>query len=53
LDPEAAYSEGLGSSRVDLSPRVVERLCVESTKLVGVPRVADVFAFKCLEAIRA
>jgi hypothetical protein len=30
---------------------IVERLCVESTELVDIPRVADVFAFKCLETI--
>jgi hypothetical protein len=33
------------------TPRVVERLSVESIELVDVPRVADVVAFKCLEAI--
>jgi hypothetical protein len=41
-------------SRIDLdSQRVVERLRIESTKLVNVPRLADVVAFKRLEAIRA
>jgi hypothetical protein len=34
-----------------LDPRVVERLRVESTELVDVPRV--VVAFKYLEAVRA
>jgi hypothetical protein len=29
------------------------RLGVESTELVDIPRVADVFAFKGLEAVRA
>jgi hypothetical protein len=29
------------------------RLCVEPIELVDVPRIADVFAFKRLEAIRA
>jgi hypothetical protein len=32
---------------------VVERLGVESTELVDIPRVADVFAFKSLEAVGA
>jgi hypothetical protein len=36
-----------------LDPRVVERLRVETTKLVDVPRVADVVAFKFLEAVGA
>jgi hypothetical protein len=54
LDPEATYSEEPGGSRIDLdSRRVFERLHVESTELVDVPRVADVVAFKCLEAVRA
>jgi hypothetical protein len=35
------------------SRRVVERLRVESTELVDVPRVVDVVSFKCPEAIRA
>jgi hypothetical protein len=49
--PGAAYSKEPRSSRVDLDPRVVERLRVESIELVDVPRVADVIAFKCLEAV--
>jgi hypothetical protein len=54
LDPEAAYSEGPGSSHIDLdSWRVVERLRVESIELVDVPRVADVVAFNCLEEVQA
>jgi hypothetical protein len=54
LDLEATYSEEPGGRRIDLdSRRVVERLRVESTELVDVPRVADVGAFKCLEAVRA
>jgi hypothetical protein len=40
-------------SRADLDSRVVERLCVESTELVDVLGVADVVAFKCLEAVGA
>jgi hypothetical protein len=36
-----------------LDPGVVERLRVESTELVDVPRVADFIAFKCLEAVGA
>jgi hypothetical protein len=35
------------------APRVVERLGVESTELVDIPRVADVFTFKHLEAVGA
>jgi hypothetical protein len=35
------------------APRVVGRLRVEPTALVNVPRVADVFAFECLEAVGA
>jgi hypothetical protein len=50
---QAAYGEGPWGSRVDLSPRVVRRLGLESTELVDVPRVADVVTFKCLETIRA
>jgi hypothetical protein len=38
---------------MDLDPKVVERLRVESTELVDVPRVANVVALKCLEAIGA
>jgi hypothetical protein len=41
------------SSRLDLDSGVVERLRVESTELVNIPRVADVVTFKCLEAVRA
>jgi hypothetical protein len=36
-----------------LDLEIVERLRVESTELVDVPRVADVVAFKCLEVIGA
>jgi hypothetical protein len=54
LDPEAAYSEEPGGSCIDLDFwRVVERLRIESTELVDVPRADDVVAFKCLEAVRA
>jgi hypothetical protein len=53
MDLEAAYGGGPGNSRLDLDPGVVERLRVESTELVDIPRVADVVAFKCLEAVRA
>jgi acetolactate synthase small subunit len=38
-------------SRRDLDLRVVEQLRVETTKLVDVPRVADVVTFECLETI--
>jgi hypothetical protein len=51
LDQEAAYGEKPKSSRIDLDPRVVERLHVESTELVDVPQVTDVVAFKCLEVV--
>jgi hypothetical protein len=52
LDPKAAYSKEPDGSRIDMdSRRVVERLRVESTELVDVPRVADVVSLKCLEAI--
>jgi hypothetical protein len=34
-----------------LDPGVVERLLVESIELVDISRVADVVAFKCLEAV--
>jgi hypothetical protein len=52
LDPEAAYSREPSGSRIDLdSRRVVERLRVESTELVDVPRIADVVAFKCLKTV--
>jgi hypothetical protein len=54
LDPEAAYSKEPSSSRIDLdSWWVVERLHVELTELVDVPRAADVVTFKCLEAVQA
>jgi hypothetical protein len=53
LDLEAACSGEPRSSRIDLDPEVVERLRVESTELVDVPRVADVVAFKCLEEVGA
>jgi hypothetical protein len=43
---------GSWSSRADLSG-VVERLGVESTELVDIPRVVDVFTFKRLEAVGA
>jgi hypothetical protein len=33
------------------TPGVVERLCIESTELVDVPRVVDVVVFKCLEVV--
>jgi hypothetical protein len=43
---------GSWSSRIDLSPwSSGERLGVESTELVDVTRIADVFAFKSLEAV--
>jgi hypothetical protein len=53
VDQEAAYGKEHGSSRTDLGPGVVMRLRVESKELVDVPRVADIVAFKCLEAIGA
>jgi hypothetical protein len=53
LDQEAAYGKDPRSSHADLDPKVVERLRVESTELVDVPRVADVVAFKCLEVVGA
>jgi hypothetical protein len=49
----AVYGKEPRSSRIDLDPRVVERLHVESTELVDVPRVADVITFKCLEVVGA
>jgi hypothetical protein len=36
-----------------LDPRVVDRLRIESTEQVDVPRVADVAAFKRLEVVGA
>jgi hypothetical protein len=51
LDLETAYGEEPRSSRIDLDPEEVERLHVESTEPVDIPRVADVVAFKCLEAV--
>jgi hypothetical protein len=53
MDRKATYGEKLRSSHAYLDLVVIERLCVESTELVDVPRVADLVAFKCLEAVGA
>jgi hypothetical protein len=44
---------GLGVVVQTGAPGVVERLGVESTELVDIPRVVDVFSFKGLEAVGA